>query len=137
METEAQKPQNQKNYENRPKHIEAPVLIPEHPNRRAEAQPEAGLINFDQYFESSTLSIVMKNRRIHPKESDYEDHKNVLGLPYGSGGFRVGHAPSVAVANQFYCHYSADPNNNGRRADVSDAYVPGNRHQPDCSGSQL
>jgi hypothetical protein len=30
METEAQKPQNQKNYENCPKHIESPVLIPEH-----------------------------------------------------------------------------------------------------------
>jgi hypothetical protein len=29
METEAQKPQNQKNYENCPKHIESPVLIPE------------------------------------------------------------------------------------------------------------
>jgi hypothetical protein len=30
METEAQKPQNQKNYENCPKHIESPVLIAEH-----------------------------------------------------------------------------------------------------------
>jgi len=53
------------------------AAVPEHPNRYmmtgghfrvcarllkgAEAQPEAGLINFDQYFESSTLSIVMKN----------------------------------------------------------------------------
>jgi hypothetical protein len=57
METETQKPQNQKNYENCPKHIEPPVLIREHPNkymmtgghfrictrllRRADAQPEA------------------------------------------------------------------------------------------------
>lgn len=30
METEAQKPQNHKNYENCPKRIEPPVLIPEH-----------------------------------------------------------------------------------------------------------
>jgi hypothetical protein len=102
--------------------------------KRAEAQTEAGLSNFDQYFESSTLSIVMKNRRIPPTESDYEDHKNVLGLPYGSGGFRVGHAPSGAVANQFTSRYSADPI---RRAYVSDAHVPGNRHQPDGAGGKL
>ena len=64
MEREAQKPQNQKNYENCPKHIESPVLIPEHRNESmmtggvlqvcaillkwAKAQPETGLINFDQ-----------------------------------------------------------------------------------------
>ena len=64
MEREAQKPQNQKNYENCPKHIESPVLIPERRNESmmtggvlqvcaillkwAKAQPETGLINFDQ-----------------------------------------------------------------------------------------
>jgi hypothetical protein len=63
METEAQKPQNQKNYENCPKHIESPVLIPEHLVeymmtgealrvcarllKWTKAQPETGLINFD------------------------------------------------------------------------------------------
>jgi hypothetical protein len=30
MKTETQKPQNHKNYENCPKHIKPPVLIPEH-----------------------------------------------------------------------------------------------------------
>jgi hypothetical protein len=92
------------------------------------------LFNFDQYLESPMLSIVMKNP---PKESNYEDHKNLPGIPYGSGGVRAGYASSVAVANQFNPRYSANPNNNGRRADVSNAHVPGNRNQPDGPGGQL
>jgi hypothetical protein len=63
METEAQKPQNQKNYENCPKHIESPVLITEHVVeymmtggalrvcarlfKWTKAQLETRLINFD------------------------------------------------------------------------------------------
>jgi hypothetical protein len=93
------------------------------------------LVNFEQYLESPLLNIV-KEESIQ-KERNHDNHKNLPGIPYGFRGVGAGHPPSIAVAKQFNRRYSADPNNNGRRTDGSDAHVSRDRHQPDGPGSQL